>query len=137
MECRGGAGGEAKIGTKPPVMPKSERVFFRTKGLDNHSLGGDRLMIFWILRINLHVMSDANNQNEIRTLINAGAPIYTGIGILCTVVYGVWKLGPMMISGNNKMGVGMYFFVIGMFLLFAGLGILLIKIGIEAKKNKN
>lgn len=85
----------------------------------------------------LHVMLDTNKQNELRTLMNAGYPIYGGISMLCAVLYGAWKLGPMMISGNNKMGVGMYLFIIGMFLLFAGLGILMIKIGIEAKKNKN
>ena len=92
-------------------------------------------MIKFVAR--LHIMADANKQNELRTLINAGYPVYGGISLLCAVIYGAWQLGPMMISGNNKMGVGMYIFVIGMFLLFAGLGILMIKIGIEAKKNKN
>ena len=94
-------------------------------------------MIIILLVATFHVMLDANKENELKTLINAGYPIYGGISMLCAVFFGAWKLGPMMISGNNKMGVGMYIFVIGMFLLFAGLGILMIKIGIEAKKNKN
>lgn len=76
------------------------------------------------------------NLKELTKLINSGYPLYLGIGFLVLTIYSVIK-STISFYNTDSLSVGKIAIIFVIFFIGSGLGILLTKIGLEAKKDQD
>ena len=82
------------------------------------------------------LMAKSNRYKELRKLVDAGYPLYSGIGFMLAAVYALVKLGTRLFRGSessHEIGLGAILAISGLVTLAILIGAALIKVGMETK----